>query len=237
ICEATLLLLSTVSINRQFESLDCVILRVIPAVEPRRGREDLCLTKSFYVTCRHRIEQRYRLTCIGGMRSRQGVACSNALASRIRVASSPNLAINWAPTGKPALVCPRGREIAGWPVTLKTGRNMSVSCPSRVNATKSRSVRVSTYLLSGSGGCASVGVNRTSYPWKNCPKLRLNLFKKLSARIKSATLTSLAQRRYDNVTGSNVSSSSFLSNSPAIVSILTSKPNSRTTQRAWRNPS
>ena len=54
----------------------------------------------------------------GGRRSLHGAAVSSCAATRSSRSSRPSAATSWTPTGSPPAVCPIGRLIAGWPVTL-----------------------------------------------------------------------------------------------------------------------
>jgi hypothetical protein len=56
-----------------------------------------------------------------GALSAQGLACSNCPARRNNVASSPNLPTKCIPIGRFSAFQWSGTDMAGWPVTLKTG--------------------------------------------------------------------------------------------------------------------
>src|SRR5579862_1141023 len=97
------------------------------------------------------------------MLSRQGITRSSQLANLIRASSRPNLAMNCTPIGRPDLLCPRGNDMAGCPVTFEAEQNDFVSSHNRIKPTKSTSVLIFEYLPRDSGSLVKVGVSNMSY--------------------------------------------------------------------------
>src|SRR5215211_1362672 len=98
----------------------------------------------------------------GGRRSAHGCASSSWEAARISRSSRPKAATRWTPTGRPSGVQWRGSEIAGWPVALKSA--VIPPCGTAALYASNGSSPESSWVPSGTGGSAIVGVSRRSKP-------------------------------------------------------------------------